>query len=115
EALVSGRVLRPHIQLGPELVLPHAEYVQQSAVPERLLADADLFPLVEIHRDSELAKRQVTLRTPRAAGLPITHRLGPENPFHIGDAGAFAALELFRPFEIAEPHQVLGGCRVDAV
>ena len=99
---VGGGVFRADIQLGAETVAAHIEYIQQPAVPERLLIQADLIAFIEIHRDAEPAQREVGLRSPGTAGLAIANGWRREDAPHVGDSGGFAALELSHAFEVSE-------------
>src|SRR6266568_665661 len=58
------RVLLRMIEIGTNLVPAHIKDVQQSAVPERLLIQADVGAFIEVYRYRHAPQRQVGLRPP---------------------------------------------------
>ena len=81
ESLVGGRVFRSGVQLRPELVLAHAEDVEQPAVPERLLVEPTCSPSSRYTGIPSLRSARIALRSPRAPRLPVTDRLAPKIRF----------------------------------
>ena len=115
EALVGGGILRALVQLRAEVVAAHVEDVQEAAVPEGLLVHSHLVAFIEVDGDAEAAQGGIALRSPGAAGLAVADGLGSEDALDVGNAGAFAALELLRAFEKAQGQEVFGWSGMSAV
>src|SRR5260221_1517128 len=103
------------IEIGTNLVPAHVVDVEQSAIPERLLIEANLDAFIQVHRDAHAAQRQVGLRRPGRAWLPIANRSDTEDAADVGGAGRFPALEFIGALDKPKPAQIHGWGRLNAV
>src|SRR5438552_2860629 len=71
EGRVCRRIFRSGVESGTKRLLAHVEDVQQSAVPEWLPVETHLRAFIKIDRNAHPAKREIALRSPRRAGLPV--------------------------------------------
>src|SRR4051794_31037507 len=100
--LMGLRVLGSGVQVRTELILPHVEYIQKATIPERLLAESHLLPLIQINRNPKLPEGQVTLWSPGIARLAVAGRSPSKDALDGSYSWTFPALEFLRSLKIAQ-------------